>query len=154
QRLLEHPIEAMHNPCFDDPHQEAVILADMPELEAYEEKRRGMRVPKDAPPELASLYETPLLSKEQEQHLFRKMNFLKHRAKKMLENMTLPGGLINHQRLRVEDLDKIETYLGEANCVKDLLVACNMRLVVSIAKRHSGQTDNFFELLSDGNMSL
>jgi RNA polymerase sigma factor (sigma-70 family) len=29
-----------------------------------------------------------------------------------------------------------------------------MRLVVSIAKRHSGQTDNFFELLSDGNMSL
>jgi RNA polymerase sigma factor (sigma-70 family) len=29
-----------------------------------------------------------------------------------------------------------------------------MRLVVSIAKRHSAQTDNFFELLSDGNMSL
>ena len=29
-----------------------------------------------------------------------------------------------------------------------------MRLVVSIAKRHAGQTDNFFELLSDGNMSL
>src|SRR5215470_678501 len=29
-----------------------------------------------------------------------------------------------------------------------------MRLVVSIAKRHSGQTDNFFELLSDGNVSL
>src|SRR5215208_7845422 len=29
-----------------------------------------------------------------------------------------------------------------------------MRLVVSIAKRHAAQTDNFFELLSDGNMSL
>ena len=29
-----------------------------------------------------------------------------------------------------------------------------MRLVVSIAKRHAGQTENFFELLSDGNMSL
>src|SRR5207244_1185649 len=26
--------------------------------------------------------------------------------------------------------------------------------VVSIAKRHAGQTDNFFELQSDGNMSL
>ena len=38
--------------------------------------------------------------------------------------------------------------------VKDLLVKCNMRLVVSIAKKHSVQTDNFFELLSDGNMSL
>src|SRR5438034_3224681 len=29
-----------------------------------------------------------------------------------------------------------------------------MRLVVSIAKRHAGQVDNFFDLLSDGNMSL
>src|SRR5947209_16614731 len=29
-----------------------------------------------------------------------------------------------------------------------------MRQMVSIAKRHSGQTDNFFELLSDGNVSL
>src|SRR5204863_9681772 len=27
-------------------------------------------------------------------------------------------------------------------------------LVTSIAKRHAGQTENFFELLSDGNMSL
>src|SRR5439155_4415314 len=30
----------------------------------------------------------------------------------------------------------------------------NMRLGVSIAKRHAAQTDNFFELLSDGNVSL
>src|SRR5207247_32252 len=29
-----------------------------------------------------------------------------------------------------------------------------MRLVVSIAKRHAAQADNFFELLSDGNISL
>src|SRR5205807_126662 len=36
----------------------------------------------------------------------------------------------------------------------DQLINCNMRLVVSIAKKHSGQTDNFFELLSDGNISL
>ena len=42
----------------------------------------------------------------------------------------------------------------EANAVKELLINANMRLVVNIAKRHAGQTDNFFELLSDGNMSL
>ena len=29
-----------------------------------------------------------------------------------------------------------------------------MRLVVNIAKRHTAHSDNFFELLSDGNMSL
>src|SRR5262249_51642039 len=38
--------------------------------------------------------------------------------------------------------------------VKDLLIRCNMRLVTSIAKKHSGQAENFFELLSDGNISL
>ena len=42
----------------------------------------------------------------------------------------------------------------QANEVKDLLINANMRLVTSIAKRHSGQADNFFELFSDGNMSL
>jgi RNA polymerase sigma factor (sigma-70 family) len=154
QRLLEQHVEHIANPSFDDPTQEAAILAEMPGAEAFEQSRRGMRVPKDAPPELASLYEMPLLSKEQEQHLFRKMNCLKYKAGQMLEAIKLPGGLVNYQRLRVEDLDKIEHYLEEANRIKDLLINCNMRLVVSIAKRHSGQTDNFFELLSDGNMSL
>jgi len=154
QRLLEQQVEYIGNPSFDDPAQEAVILAEMPGAETFEDSRRQMRVPKDAPPELASLYEMPLLNKEQEQHQFRKMNFLKHKAAQLLEAIKLPGGMVNYHRLRVEDLDKIEHYLDEANRIKDLLINCNMRLVVSIAKRHSGQTDNFFELLSDGNMSL
>jgi RNA polymerase primary sigma factor len=106
------------------------------------------------PPELVSLYSMPLLTKPQEQHLFRKMNFLKHKAARLLKSMTTLSGRINTQKLRTQDLDQIDTYLKKANEVKDLLIGCNMRLVVSIAKRHSGQTDNFFELLSDGNVSL
>src|SRR5471032_2186419 len=57
-------------------------------------------------------------------------------------------------KLRVESLDQIEAHLKDANAVKELLIRCNMRLVTSVAKRHSGQAENFFELLSDGNMSL
>jgi len=37
---------------------------------------------------------------------------------------------------------------------KQQMIEANLRLVVSIAKRHVGQGDNFFELVSDGNMSL
>jgi RNA polymerase sigma factor (sigma-70 family) len=154
QRLLDQSVDLIYHPSFDDPMQEAVILGEMPDAAAYEEKRNAMRIPKDAPPELASLYEVPLLSKDQEQHLFRKMNFLKHRAAKILEDLTLPSGRIDYHKLRAQDLDRVEEYLEDANKVKDLLIGANMRLVVSIAKRHSGQTDNFFELLSDGNMSL
>jgi DNA-directed RNA polymerase sigma subunit (sigma70/sigma32) len=104
-----------------------------------------MRVPKDAPPELASLYEMPLLNREQEQHLFRKMNFLKHKANR-LRSMLKP------ERARIQELRQIEDLQGEATAIKDHLISSNMRLVVAIAKRHAAQTDNFFELLSDGNM--
>jgi RNA polymerase sigma factor (sigma-70 family) len=131
-----------------------VILGPMPDAEAYESNRKGMRVPKDAPPELASLYEVPLLNKEQEQHLFRKMNYLKHKAAQLRKRIALPAGGVNIARVRTHDLDQIEELLDQASAVKDHLINCNMRLVVSIAKKHAAQTDNFFELLSDGNVSL
>jgi RNA polymerase primary sigma factor len=129
----------------------------MPDAEAYEAKRRDMRVPKDVPPELAAMYEVPLLNKEQEQHLFRKMNYLKHKAAQLRNQLRKDGdtdGELDPTRVRIQVLKDIEDLQAEANAVKDLLIKANMRLVVNIAKRHSGQTDNFFELLSDGNMSL
>ena len=103
--------------------------------------------PKRKPPELASLYETPLLNKEQEQHLFRKMNFLKHKANRLRARL-------DPARARNQELKAIEDLQNQANAIKDQLISSNMRLVVAIAKRHAAQTDNFFELLSDGNMSL
>ncbi len=147
QRLLDQPLEVIEHASFDEPACEAQIMAPMPGLEEYEAQRRNMRIPKDAPPELASLYEVPLLNKEQEQHLFRKMNFLKHKANQLRTKL-------KPERARTQDLTRIEDLQDQANTIKDHLISSNMRLVVAIAKRHAAQTDNFFELLSDGNMSL
>jgi RNA polymerase sigma factor (sigma-70 family) len=147
QRLLDQPLDYINHPSFDDPSLEAEILGPMPGHEDYEARKRAMRIPRDVPAELASLYELPLLNKEQEQHLFRQMNFLKHKLKKRRDGL-------DPARARTQDLKEIEDLQEQAQDVKDLLISANMRLVVSIAKRHSGQTDNFFELLSDGNMSL
>jgi len=154
QRLMDQKLEYIDNPSFADPANDAAFLADMPGMAEFDQARRSMRIPKDAPPELTSLYQVPLLTKEQEQHLFRKMNYLKYKAAQLLKGMLLPTGRIDCQAVRTQDLDQIEKLLKEANAVKDLLINCNMRLVVSIAKKHSAQSDNFFELLSDGNMSL
>jgi len=159
QQLLQQPLEYIPHPSFEDPTQEAVILAPMPREEEYEQKRRAMKVPKDVPAELASLYEVPLLDKEQEQHLFRKMNYLKFKASQLRDELQKDGDEgddqeIDPTRVRTQTLKEIEDLQTEANRVKDLLINANMRLVVNIAKRHAGQTDNFFELLSDGNMSL
>jgi RNA polymerase sigma factor (sigma-70 family) len=158
QRLMDQKIEYIGNDTFAaaaaDRVKDAEFVADMPGAAEFEDSRRKMRIPKDAPPELASLYEVPLLTKDQEQHLFRQMNYLKFKASTLLDGMKLETGRIDSTALRTQDLDQVEKYLKEANAIKDMLINCNMRLVVSIAKRHSGQTDNFFELLSDGNMSL
>jgi RNA polymerase primary sigma factor len=147
QRLLEQPLEYIDNPIFRDPKAEADILAPMPGAEAFEAARLQMRPPRDVPPELASLYEMPLLSKEQEQHQFRKMNFLKFKAAQLRAKL-------DPSKARLQQLDQIEDLQKQALVVKEMLINCNMRLVVSIAKRHAAQTDNFFELLSDGNVSL
>jgi RNA polymerase sigma factor (sigma-70 family) len=157
QRLLEQPLDYIPHPSFDDAAMEAVMLADMPDADAYEAKRRAMHAPKDVPPELASCYEYPLLSKDQEQHMFRKMNFLKHKAAKLRNQLRKEGGGLNEvdpSRVRNQTLKDIEDLQKEAGAVKELLINANMRLVVSIAKRHAAQADNFFELVSDGNMSL
>jgi RNA polymerase sigma factor (sigma-70 family) len=157
QRLLEQPLDYIPNPSFDDPAREADFLAPMPDAGAYEAKRRALHAPKDVPPELASCYEYPLLSKDQEQHLFRKMNFLKHKAAKLRNQLRKEGGEANEvdpSRVRNQTLKEIEDLQKESNAVKELLINANMRLVVSIAKKHAAQADNFFELISDGNISL
>jgi len=156
QRLLEQPLDYMYHVSFDDSAMEDVILADMPDAEEYEEKRRGMRAPKDVPPELAPMYEVPLLNKDQEQHLFRKFNFLKHKAAQLRRSLCKEGSdeEVDPTKVRIQTLREIEEWQAQANEVKDQLISANMRLVANIAKRHAAQSDNFWELMSDGNMSL
>ena len=155
QRLLEQPLDFIPHPEFEMPEKEAEILGPMPRAEEYEEKRRSMHAPRDVPPELASCYEYPLLDREQEYHLFRQMNYLKFKATHLRDELRKEGdSAIDPSRVRTQTLKEIEQLQNEAGTVKEVLINANMRLVVNIAKRHSGQTDNFFELLSDGNMSL
>jgi len=157
QRLLALPLDYIPHPSFEDPVREAEILAPMPHADEYEARRRAMKAPRNAAPELASLYETPLLSREQEAHLFRQMNYLKCKAGRLLaelcrEEEEAPEGKSTRERL--DRLGEIETMLTRVNQVKETLINANMRLVVNIARRYNGQNHNFFDLLSDGNMSL
>jgi len=155
RQLLEQPLDFVPNELFERPDVAAEYLAPMPRLDEYEAKKRAMRAPRDVPPELAACYEAPLLEKDQEQHLFRKMNYLKFRAAKLRDQLVRgQDGDIDVTRLKAQTLDEIEELQAEANAVKEVLINANMRLVVNIAKKHSAQADNFFELLSDGNMSL
>ena len=74
--LLDQKLEYIDNELFEDSTAADEILGPMPESD----ETAASRPPRGLPPYLASLYEVPLLSKPQEQHLFRKMNYLKYRA--------------------------------------------------------------------------
>ncbi|MDR3634249.1 MAG: sigma-70 family RNA polymerase sigma factor [Isosphaeraceae bacterium] len=146
RRILSTKLEYMLHPSFTDVAAYPVILGPMPEPADGKAPRRT-KPPKGLPPYLASLYEVPLLGREQEAHLFRKMNFLKFQANQLREK-------IDPARAKTTDLDEIERLQEEALAVKNQIIRANLRLVVSIAKRHVGPSNNFFELVSDGNMSL
>jgi RNA polymerase primary sigma factor len=144
--LLATRIEYVADPSFDDPDAGDALLAPMPGPAA--EAPRHPKAAAGLPPYLASLYfEGPLLSRQQEAHLFRQMNYLKARARRLRDR-------IDPARPRTADLDEIERHLDEALAVKTQLVSANLRLVVAIAKRQLGPRDDLFERVSDGNYAL
>jgi RNA polymerase sigma factor (sigma-70 family) len=144
KRLIDQPIEFMFHASFEAPQAEDVILGSAPQ---NNERHAAFRAPPGLPPYLAQLYSIPLLSKEQEAYYFRKMNFLKFRAARLRDQLDV-------SRAKTRVMDQIERSLDEAVEVKNLLIRSNLRLVVSIAKKHVKPNGNFFEMVSDGNISL
>ena len=103
--------------------------------------------PSGLSPFLKGLYGDPLLTREQEVHLFRKMNFLKHQASWLL-------GAIDPAQVKAADLDLIEALQREALAVRNQIIRGNLRLVVSIVKKLGGHNRDFAELVSDGYVAL
>ena len=143
--IMELPLDFMDNPEFHRKNAyKRIVESDMP---VPEKATRRTKAPAGLPRYLASLYENALLTREQEGYLFRKFNFLKCKAKQLRDKL-------DPMKARSSDMDEIERLYEEAVKVKNQIVKSNLRLVVSIAKRHVGATDDFFQLVSDGNMSL
>ncbi len=144
--LLGRKIDYVYNPQFDLPGAEEAILAKDEDAPADRQRPR-LRPPADLPPYLKSLYELPLLTRQQEQRLFRTYNYLKYRADQLRKKLDL-------NRVRSAQLRKIEQLLVQTDALKNQLIRANLRLVVSIAKKHLGGAQSLLELISDGNLAL
>lgn len=146
RRLLALEIDYVFNNQFDLPNADDTMLG--PPAPEDKPPGRPTRAPKDLPPYLAGLYEVPLLGPREEQHLFRKYNYLKHKADRLRKK-------IDVNQVRMSDVARIESLLLQANAVKNQIIRANLRLVVSIARKHlPGGPQSLFELISDGNISL
>ncbi len=149
RQLIKRPIGLIYNPQFDLPNADELIVSEPTSARSPDGKKTiaGRRTPGGLPPYLQALYDVPLLVGDQERDLFRRYNYLKYKADTLRRE-------IDVNRIRTGHLKQIEKLLLQANVVKNRIIRANLRLVVSIAKKHVGGAQTLFELISDGNVSL
>jgi RNA polymerase sigma factor (sigma-70 family) len=144
ERVLELPLEYVDSAEFSNEDAETTLLGPMPQPEHVP---RRPRAPSGLPPYLASLYQFPLLTKDQEVHLFRKYNFAKYRASQLREGL-------DPKRPSAKLLTEIERLYRLAIDTKNHIMQTNLRLVVAIVKKRGSAIEDFHERISDGNISL
>jgi RNA polymerase sigma factor (sigma-70 family) len=114
---------------FDTPSQEGLVLAEMPGEAEYAASAKGVSLPKWGDGRDA----LPVLTAEQERHLFRKMNYLKRRS---------------------STADAQPTDLPEARAIRDRLIRANLKLLFRILKRYDSTAAGREDLVSDGELGL
>jgi RNA polymerase primary sigma factor len=145
-RLLETRIEFVPHPSFDDPATFSMILNAASDISRGRDVAR-VKPPAGTSPILEGIYDEPLLTREQEVHLFRKLNFLKHQASRF-------RGAITPAKVAVADLHRVEALLSEALEVRNQIIRANLRLVVSLVKKFRRDDDDLAELVSNGYVAL
>jgi RNA polymerase sigma factor (sigma-70 family) len=138
--MEESSADNLAAPAFEDSTSIEAILAPMPGAEEYEAECRAMAATHGVSPALKMFYAAPRLSREQEDHLFRQMCFLRFEA----------------QRLEGESsrAAEVEGLLKQAEAVRNKLVAANLRLIVPVAKRQLSWSRDPESLFSDGAFAL
>jgi len=155
-QLLDIQTSYIHSPDFDDPGIQARMLDPEPGLFTanYTGKQdHGTRLEEKKIDQnsittyMRDIYQTPLLTAAQEKFLFRRYNYLKYLMIRLQKN-------INRKEPSARTLNRIRLYLLRAKEDKDRLIRSNLRLVVSVARRHTRNESEMSELISEGNMAL
>jgi RNA polymerase primary sigma factor len=150
RELLARQIEFVYSDEFERPDADQVILTDDHNGPAAKIKPllgRRISAREDLPVYLKELYDFPLLGDREEFTLFRRYNYLKFKASRLASS-------IDARRPRSSDLDALEGLFKQADEIKNRLIQANLRLVVSVAKRHVRNREDMFDIISDGNVSL
>jgi len=99
------------------------------------------------PEYLQTLKNTPVLNREHEVEMFRRYNYLKFLACRIRTG-------IKPARVSGIRLSQIENYLAQAEEIKRRIIEANLRLVVSVARKHTAGGASLLDLVGEGNISL
>lgn len=146
--LLRRKMRFIDDSLYHQAGAGAVIkeIVSQEELPA-ESKPEQMRIPRDLPAYLQDLYRTPLLTRGRERALFLKLNFHKY-------HFVLARRKVEPQFARARDVRRLEEIRKTVAEVKNQIVRANLRLVVSVARKHLRPGLSLMELISDGNLTL
>ena len=148
--LLAKKVEFVRSEEFLEDGAEERILAE-PIAAEKKAEHRGTEplelVGSSLPDYLQASKDAPVLNREHEIELFRRYNYLKYLARKTRAD-------INLSRVSSSNLIKTEDYLSEAEAIKKMIIEANLRLVVSIASKHTTSGMTLPDLVSEGNFSL
>ncbi len=149
EKLNRRKVRYIDDPLYHESDARNAIdtIASQEDLTTVNGKPEEVRVPRDLPPYLQDLYRTPLLSPPRERALFLKFNFHKFQFVQSRRDL-------EPEFARSRDLDLMESHLAEATETKNQIVRANLRLVVSVARKHMRAGLSLMELISDGNMTL
>ena len=143
EQELQSEVSYMWSDDFEQPGAEQAILSDAPDRETKELDFSA----KSLEDYLRSFRDIPVLTPEDERALFRKYNYAKYRFaqfKQSLQHGSPTGTLLR----------SIDLYKEAALNAKNALVYSNMRLVMSVARKHAGRFVHMAELVSAGTVAL
>lgn len=147
-RLTKRKAKFIDDPLYHADDAEA-MLNEMVRQQTLEATPAGeaSRIPTDLPPYLRDLYRTPLLTPARERALFLKFNFHKFQFAQARRR-------VDPSCVRAKQLDELERIYRSATDTKNDIVRANLRLVVSVARKHQRPGASLMELVSEGNLTL
>jgi RNA polymerase primary sigma factor len=149
QRLIDQPIRFVPNQELADDDVALEInnyrrrnTDASTQVTACTPSRSGSRSPG-----FARMSETPPLEPGRESEVFRQLNLLKFEADRLRTSLDplCPSSTT---------VDQLECLLAEADKIRDLLIRANIRLVMSIAKRFTSDSDFYEDLVSEGTIAV
>lgn len=114
---------------------------------SFQPRNRAPRIPPDLPPYLKDLYQMPLLTRADEAYFFRRYNYQKMNALNIQSQ-------IDPQIPSMALVSKLEPLIVDIERIRNLLVECNLRLAVNIAKKWARPDVDFFEVVHVANDAI
>lgn len=147
QELLDEEVDFIANDSFVGRRDRTDTLSDLIRRVELGEGDNCGPLSAGLPAHLGRLCATPLLTPEQEQECFERMNFCKYRLHALKSRLS-------RSKPDQAKLREAEDYRQRAERLRNYIIQANTRLVMSIARKFADGRNGFDDLLSQGVASL